>query len=88
MSKTLHVDIQFMQTGAFDRGMGQHDRGLFKSMVMSAPKEYKAIHFMFSNNLPSDNITTFRAELERLKGGISLEFTNLDFICNDLELVG
>jgi glycosyltransferase involved in cell wall biosynthesis len=84
----LFVDIQFMQTGAFHRGMGQHVRGLFKSIVLHTPPEIESIFFVYSSNLDRVNIEQFKDELNQLKPDVKLSFHSIETCSHDLSVTG
>lgn len=92
MTKNTHwrlfIDIQFMQTGAFHRGMGQHVRGLINSLVKQPSPNIHSIFFIYSNNLDSSNIEQFESELNTLGSRSELSFHALDTQAHDLNKPG
>lgn len=84
----LFVDVQFMQTGAFTRGMGQHVRGLFKSLILQTPPDLHDIYFVYSKNTDQVNINLFRDELLSLQPSINILFHGIDTRSHDLNKLG
>lgn len=85
---TLFVDIQFMQTGAFGRGMGQHVRGLMKSLVARPTDGLQKVVYVYNQNLPIENIETFKQEMHGQSPVLSIEFNGRDFLQHDLQKAG
>lgn len=84
----LFIDVQFMQTGAFYRGMGQHVRGLIKAALPQLPKEVESVHFIYSNQLPTEHIEFFQNELHSVASSTQLVFDGLDLTIHDLAKPG
>lgn len=88
MKIRLFVDIQFMQTGAFGRGMGQHVRALFKSAVSTIPQEINDIYFISSSMLASDNVAKFEAELKEVRSDAPITFLQVPTKAHEIEIPG
>jgi len=75
-SRALVVDIQFMQTGAFDRGMGRLFYGLFSALL----EQSKALPItcLYSSNLPTENIHKLQEELLQASNSKQVTFLGLD----------
>ncbi len=84
----LFVDIQFMQTGAFGRGMGQHVRGLFKSALKQIPKDITEVIFIYSENLDAANVSELEAEFKAVRPRVPITFAQLATIEHSLDEPG
>lgn len=76
MSKQLFIDIQFLQTDAYGRGMGRYFAALFIEVLKQNPKD--SYHCLYSTNLSEDNIIEFQHELEAIPEPSSLHFKPLN----------
>lgn len=82
MGKNIFIDLQFLQTGAYERGMGRYFQAVFLEMAEQA--KGVQFHCLYSSRLPSDNIDRFNELLTKLKLARQVTFASLNLQSHDL----
>lgn len=80
----LVIDIQFLQTGAYDRGMGRYFVGLLREILLKIDKETE-VYCLYTTHFEEANINKFRQELEGIKEGQRIKLEALDFSVHAFE---
>lgn len=83
MSREYYVDVQFLQTGAFSRGMGRYFQALFAELINNDKKS--RFHCLYTAHLPADSIDKFKDYLEDKKLIERVSFEALDLRINQLD---
>lgn len=83
-SPHILIDIQFLQTGAYERGMGRYFVGLLGEMLPLLQGGAK-VFCLYGKGMPDQNIFAFKEEVAGMRGGERVEFAGFDFMLHNFE---